>query len=156
MSVLAIDLGLRTGFAYFVDGELQSYRSTHFPNKATLKNSVWNLLKEYDGLESVVVEGDAALATIWEKVATKQGVFFARVAPETWRADVLTPNEASSSKTAKRAADEHARKLIAESEAPNPTGDLMSDVAEAIMIGWWFVNFHEHSKSDDPIELSDR
>lgn len=139
-TLLAIDLGLKTGFAVFGhDGELISYRSTRFPSAAAMKKASWGLLREVEHLAHLVVEGDKALATIWRNVASKQAVAFEIVRPETWREGILHPRERRSSVAAKKAAFELADKVIRASEAPAPTGDLTSDVAEAVLIGLWAV-----------------
>lgn len=137
-TLLAIDLGLRAGFAVFDDcGELVSYRSTHFPSYAAMKKAAWGVLRGVDGLAHVVVEGDKNLAALWRKPAEKQGLLFESVTPETGREVLLLPRQRRDSATAKRAADELAARLIANSPAPAPTGTLTSDVAEAILIGAW-------------------
>ena len=144
-TLLAIDLGLRCGFAVFeVDGELLAYRSTHFANRKALKDSVWGILKEIDDLAHVVVEGDKALAEIWRKVAEKQGMSFQIVPPEVWRADMLTTNQRADAKTAKETADRLALEIIEKSEAaPAPKGELTNDVCEAILIGAWASALHD-------------
>ncbi len=138
-ALLAIDLGLRCGFAVFeVDGELLSYRSTHFPNRKALKDAAWGILKDIPNLVHVIVEGDKNLAEIWRKAAEKQGMSFEIVPPEVWRADMLTKNQRGDAQTAKANADRIALEIIEESDtAPAPKVELTNDVCEAILIGAW-------------------
>ena len=139
-ALLAIDLGLKTGFAvYGPCGQLRSYRSTRFPNHAAIKRAAWRVLCEIEDLTLVVMEGDARIADVWRKVARKRGAAVVMVAPHTWREVLLAPRERRSGVAAKRAADRIARELIAQSPAPLPTGRLTSDVAEAVLIGRWAV-----------------
>lgn len=137
-TLLAIDLGLKAGFAVYDErGELIAYRSTRFPSTAAMKKASWGILREVEGLTAVVVEGDRNLAAIWRKVAEKQGVAIRSVAPEVWRAELLLPRERRSSADAKKAAFVLADAVIRDSDVPAPTGDLTSDVAEAVLIGLW-------------------
>lgn len=140
MRVLAIDLGLRTGFALFgSDGLLHSYRSTHFQSRAAMKRAAWDVIAEFEPT-SVVAEGDANLASVWRKVAEKQGAEFELVVAETWREEILHPRQRRDGATAKAAAMELALDIIDAGSAPAPTGELTTDVAEAILIGQWAVD----------------
>lgn len=137
-TLLAIDLGLKAGFAvYESHGELISYRSTRFPSTAAMKKAAWGVLRDIDGLQHVIVEGDRLLAAVWRKVAEKRGLTFEIVRPETWRAVVLLPRERRDSATSKKAAFTHADEIIRASDVPAPTSQLTSDVAEAVLIGRW-------------------
>ncbi len=138
MSLLAIDLGLKTGFAVYSElGELVAYRSTRFPSTAAIKKAAWGVLRDIDELTHVVVEGDRLLAAIWRKVAEKRGLAFQVVTPETWRAVVLHPRERRDGSAAKKAAFELGEEIIRASDVPAPTGCLTSDVVEAVLIGQW-------------------
>lgn len=137
MDVLAIDLGLRTGFAAFEGRRLVAYRSTHFANRASLKKAVWDVLGEFGPPRHVVAEGDAQLAEVWRKAAVKRGISFELVDAETWRQDVLLPRQRRSGLCAKDAAMGLAREIIDAGTAPAPVGEMTSDVAEAILIGHW-------------------
>ena len=85
-----------------------------------------------------MLEGDRALAEIWEREAKGRNVASRRVRAEVWRSRLLTRREQSSGLRAKRSADGVARKIIEWSGAPRPTS-LRHDAAEAIVIGLWGV-----------------
>ena len=136
--ILAIDLGLKCGFAVFDDGgALLAYRSTRFPSAATIKKAGWKVLMRWPNLRLLVVEGDPELAAIWRKLAAKRGIACEGVSPETWRAALLKPSERRDGGSAKKAAARIAREIIAASDAPAPKGRMTSDVCEAILIGRW-------------------
>jgi len=135
--LLAIDLGLRTGLAVYDEARgLVAYRSQRFANRSQLKRAAWGVLREVEGLVHVVLEGDVQLASVWTKAAQKRGASCHTVQAHDWRKDLLLAREQRSGRDAKEAADEMARRIIAASEAPNPTS-LRHDAAEAVLIGWW-------------------
>jgi hypothetical protein len=135
--ILAIDLGLRSGFAALdAHGRLVSYRSTNFGSRSRLRKAAWGVLREFDGLAEVVAEGDRNLAAIWRGVADKQGVALVDVAPETWRRELRVPRQRRSGADAKDAADQLARAFIDHCGLPGPTS-LRHDAAEAICIAVW-------------------
>jgi hypothetical protein len=145
--VLAIDLGLRTGLACFdIDDDtgldcLQWFRSQHYADVPTLKRAVSGVLYEAAGahvLSAVVMEGDLRLGDVWRKLAVKRGAHVMRVAPETWRADMLLPSQQRNGESAKHHAHTIARDAIERGVAPRPRTPINDDVAEAIAIGvWW-------------------
>lgn len=138
-SLVAVDLGLRSGLAvYGDDGKLRAFRSVHFASMAALKRGVFGLLQQAEGLEWVVVEGDRRMGDVWASAAEKQGARTQRVSPETWRAQLLLAREMRSGALAKEHADTLARRVVEWSGARRPTS-LSPDVAEAILIGLWGV-----------------
>ena len=138
-SLLAVDLGLRTGLALYAEmGKLLWYRSKNFGSKDRLRRGVPGVLAEIPELAWLVLEGDKALAEIWEREVRGLNVSVKRVAAEEWRGRLLYPREQSSGPKAKQSADEIARKIIQWSGAPRPTS-LRHDAAEAIVIGLWGV-----------------
>jgi hypothetical protein len=138
-ALLAVDLGLRTGLAlYGRSGRLVWYRSKHFGSRERLRRGAWGILAGIPDLEWLVLEGDRALAGIWEREAKGRNIASRRVRPEVWRSRLLTRREQSSGLRAKRSADGVARKIIEWSGAPRPTS-LRHDAAEAIVIGFWGV-----------------
>lgn len=138
-SLLAVDLGLRTGLALYAEsGRLLWYRSTNFGSKDRLRRGVPSLLADIPDLAWLVLEGDRALAEIWERGARGLDVASLRVSAEVWRGKLLYPREQSSGPKAKQSADEMARKIIEWSGAPRPTS-LRHDAAEAIVLGLWGV-----------------
>lgn len=138
-SLLAVDLGLRTGLALYAEtGRLVWYRSKNFGSRGRLRRAAAGMLSEIPELARLVLEGDRALADIWEREVRGPNVSVRRVAPEEWRGKLLYAREQSSGPKAKQSADELARKIIQWSGAPRPTS-LRHDAAEAIAIGLWGV-----------------
>lgn len=137
--LLAVDLGLRTGIAvYGADGRLRTYRSQHLGSRGALRRIAARVVAEAGGIRHLVVEGDTALARIWEREARRAGAAVHAVSAECWRAALLHPSQRRDGPTAKREADRLARDTIAWSGAPRPTS-LRHDAAEAICIGLWGV-----------------
>ncbi len=136
--VLAIDLGLRHGLAWFdSSGELIAYRSTRFSKKRVLKQKVYGILGEIEGVTHIVTEGDRQLASYWHGAARKLGILVLAVAPEVWRSQMLKPREQRSGVDAKAAAIAYAVE-VAKSSGVLKSTPMRDDEAEAIMIGLWF------------------
>ena len=135
--LLAVDLGVRTGFAiYEDDGGLLSYRSQNFGSAARLKRAIPSILRDIPGLAILVIEGGGPLAQAWDREAERLGVDVRHISADEWRADLLHAREQRSGVQAKRVADAMARRVIVASSAPRPTS-LRHDAAEAILIGLW-------------------
>ncbi|MBO6573950.1 MAG: hypothetical protein JJ896_00915 [Rhodothermales bacterium] len=138
-SLLAVDLGLRTGLAaYGPDGRLLWYRSRNYGSRSRLRSAAASLLREYRETTHLVVEGGGDLAVPWQKAAERAGVVPQFLDAHTWRTVLLLPREQRSGALAKQAADRLARKVIAWSGATRPTS-LRHDAAEAILVGLWAV-----------------
>ena len=138
-SLLAVDLGVRTGLAaYGEDGRLRWYRSQNFGNAARLRRAVPGLLREAVDVTRLVIEGGGDLARPWRAEAEANGVLVQQVSAEEWRALFLLPREQRSGAQAKRIAGELARRVIDWSGARRPTS-LRHDAAEAILVGLWGV-----------------
>ena len=138
-TLLAVDLGLRSGIAHYgADGRLLRYRSTHFGSVARLKKGVPGIFKSLGPIEHIVVEGDRYLGEVWQKSARNRGAQFHTVTPEQWRQLLLLPRKQRSGKAAKDEADTLARQVITWSGLKRPTS-LRHDAAEAILIGLWAV-----------------
>lgn len=138
-TLLAVDLGLRTGFAlYGSDGRLRWYRSQNFGTKSRLRRAARNILTDLPDLTWIIIEGGGVLANAWQKEAVRQDIVTRQISAELWRADLLYPREQRSGSQAKQNADELARRVIDWSDAPRPTS-LRHDAAEAILIGLWGV-----------------
>ncbi len=136
-SLLAVDLGLKTGLALFADsGKLCWYRSHNFGTAERLRRGVPGILDGIPDIAALVIEGGGNLATIWEKEAERRGLVFCRIDAGEWRQMFLYSREQRSGTQAKKHAGEIARKVIAWAEASRPTS-LRHDAAEAIMIGLW-------------------
>lgn len=139
MSLLAVDLGLRTGLArYGRDGRLAWYRSHNLGSQARLKRAAHGILAKEQGLEALALEGGGALADLWTREGEKRGLTVLTIQAGQWRAPFLLPREQTSGAQAKRFAGELARKVIDWSGAPRPTS-LRHDAAEAILTGLWAV-----------------
>lgn len=136
-SLLAVDLGLKTGLAlYGEDGRLIWYRSHNFGTTDRLRRGAHGILNGVPDLAAMVIEGGGNLAVVWEKEAEQRGIPVRRVGAELWRQAFLLPREQRTGVDAKRHAGEMARKIIDWSGAPRPTS-LRHDAAEAILIGIW-------------------
>ncbi|HVX41340.1 MAG TPA: hypothetical protein VHB25_17380 [Gemmatimonadaceae bacterium] len=138
-SLLAVDVGVRTGLASFGDdGRLRWYRSQNFGNAARLRRALPGLLAEPRDLTRIVLEGGGVLADAWEHEGERHGLDVVRVAAETWRPVFMLSREQRSGVQAKEVAGRLARIVIAWSGAKRPTS-LRHDAAEAILIGLWGV-----------------
>ena len=138
--LLAVDLGLRTGFAVFGrDGRLVRYRSQNLGSRPRLRKAAARILSELPELERLILEGGGELAEIWAKAGQRAGVRVRVIDAEVWRRPLLLPREQRSGSGAKSAADGLARAVIEWSGAKRPTGDLRHDAAEAVAAGLWGV-----------------
>jgi hypothetical protein len=135
--LLAVDLGLRCGWAAFAkDGRLLAYGSRHFGSRATLRKAVPQILDLYPSLSLLVIEGGGDLFVPWEKEAARRSIPVKQVSGEEWRKTILLPWQRRTGKDAKAAADGVAREVIERSGAKRPTS-LRHDAAEAILVGAW-------------------
>ena len=135
--ILAVDLGLRTGVALFgPDGRLVRYRSQNYGTVTRLKRAAFGEIAGVEDLTALAVEGDAALARVWAKVAEKRGAEVFTIQAPTWRKVLLPERDRRTGADAKRAADKLARRVIEASGLSRPTS-LRHDAAEAICIGLW-------------------
>ena len=143
---LAVDLGLRTGFAVYGPGGggaiLRRYWSAHLGSRKVLKRAAGSVVRDVPGLAAIVVEGDRAMAELWAQAGERVGATTRRVAPEEWRAVLLWPRERSPSATAKKVARDKARQVVdwsrrSDDGPPAVKGTLRTDTADAIMIGLW-------------------
>ena len=138
--LLAVDLGLRTGFAlYGCDGRLVRYRSQNLGSRARLRRAAASVLADHEGLERIVLEGGGDIADIWKKAAERAGVQARVIDADVWRRPLLLPREQRRGADAKAAADGLARAIIEWSGAQKPKGPLRHDAAEAICVGLWGV-----------------
>jgi hypothetical protein len=138
-SLLAVDLGLRTGLALFAeDGRLQWVRSSNVGSRARLKKAASSLLRQPGDVEWLVMEGGGDLAEIWTKEAERMGIGVHRISAEVWRHDLLLPRERRTGELAKQNADRLARAVVEWSGVQNLTS-LKHDAAEAVLVGLWGV-----------------
>jgi hypothetical protein len=138
-SLLAVDLGLRTGLAlYGADGRLRWYRSQNFGTATRLRRAVHGVLRDLPEVRWLVLEGGGNLAEIWTREAERVGITVLRIPAERWREQLLYTREQRTGAQAKHHAGELARHVIDWSAAPRPTS-LRHDAAEAILVGLWGV-----------------
>jgi hypothetical protein len=138
-TLLAVDLGLRTGLAlYGSEGRLLWYRSQNFGTATRLRRAVHGLLDGLPDLRWLVLEGGGNLGEIWKREAARRHLAVEQIAAERWRQCLLYAREQRSGAQAKSHAGEFARRIIRWSDAPLPTS-LRHDAAEAIAIGFWGV-----------------
>jgi hypothetical protein len=148
-SLLAIDLGLRCGLAWYVrdsqtEVRLVRHRCTEFHTRTRLRAAVMGVLGEVPGLVGVVAEGDRGLWAIWEKGAAARGIGIACVSPERWRRGLWGASAPTSGKDAKawalRVAEGDGRRgeegLVGRFGARGATR-MRTDAAEAVCLGFW-------------------
>ena len=138
-SLLAVDLGLKTGLAlYRQDGKLGWYRSKNYGTAAMLKRGIYTLLNGIPDMAFLVLEGGGTLASIWEREAGQREIPVIRINAEQWRRKFLYPREQQTGLQSKHHASYLARRIIKWSGASRPSS-LRHDTAEAILIGFWGV-----------------
>mmetsp|Transcript_70194 Transcript_70194/g.137989 ORF Transcript_70194/g.137989 Transcript_70194/m.137989 type:complete len:246 (+) Transcript_70194:68-805(+) len=167
--LLAIDVGLRCGFATYDDfGFLLDFSSTHFSTRAELVENMPLILHTAatlppaTALTNVVLEGVPELCEEWRaaaSLATPTSVSSTSpcscivVLPETWREPLLLKRERRNGHQAKSAARLIARQIITRFASPrlletlgegssnksNLISHLNTDAAEAILIGHYSV-----------------
>lgn len=138
-TLLAVDAGLRAGFAlYGADGRLRWFRSRNYGSMARLRKAAYGLVGELPGLARMVVEGGGGPADPWVKEGTRRRIPVVQVHAEAWRETLLLSRDRRTGADAKDRADTLARRVIEWSGAPRPTS-LRHDAAEAILLGLWGV-----------------
>ncbi|MBP6978736.1 MAG: hypothetical protein PHD61_11635 [Bacteroidales bacterium] len=138
--LLAVDLGVRTGFAlYDSDGKLLWYRSRNYGNKYRLRGDIQNMLSQIPFLSVVILEGGGDIARIWLKECQRRNLKFIQIYAEDWRKDLFNPKDFRTGEQAKLSAIRLAKKIISQCSGPKPTS-MLDDAAEAILIGYWGVH----------------
>jgi hypothetical protein len=151
-SLLAVDLGLKTGLAlYGEDGKLIWFRSHNFGTTERLRRGVHGILGSIPELAVIIIEGGGHLATVWEREAERRNILLRRVDAAVWREVFLLQREQRTGVDAKYSAGKMARKVIEWSGAALPKA-LRHDTAEAILIGLWGI-IHFRWIPDLPREL---
>ncbi len=136
-SLLAVDLGVRTGLACWGDdGRLRWYRSQNFGDAARLRRAIPGLLDAEPDLAWLVVEGGGALAGAWAREGGRRALTVRQTSAEEWRALFLLPREHGTGPQMKAVADRLARRVIDWADGPRPTS-LRHDAAEAVLVGLW-------------------
>ena len=153
-TLLAIDLGLRTGLALFgQDGKLLWYRSSNFGSRPRLRKAAYSVLNEAEGVSVVAIEGGGDLAVPWFNEIDRRGLRPLQNNAEKWRTSLLLSRHQRHGAEAKKHADTLARKIIEWSGVKRPTS-LRHDAAEAICIGFSAV-VHIGWLPEVPVELRD-
>lgn len=138
-SLLAVDLGLKTGLAlYGQDGRLCWYRSKNYGSAARLRRGAQSLLTGIPDLSLLVLEGGGQLAAIWEREAGRLQIPIRQINAEKWRQKLLYPREQTTGPRAKHYAGDLARRTIIWSGMSRSLA-LRHDTAEAILTGLWAV-----------------
>jgi hypothetical protein len=139
-ALLAVDLGVRTGFACFSNTpSLRWYQSANFGNAARMRKAIPAILGQWPDLAFLVIEGGGDLARPWVKEAGIRGLEVLIVSAGEWRKDVLYPRQQRSGIQAKQNALVLARRVIDQLGGNKPTTPLQDDVAEAILCGYWAI-----------------
>ncbi len=138
-SLLAVDLGLRTGLAlYGDDGRLRWVRSQNFGARNRLKRSIGPFLRGIGDVTMIVLEGGGDLAEVWRREAERLGISSYVISAERWRTDLLYSREQRSGARAKQHAERLAHAIAAWSGVKGLTS-LSTDAAEAVLVGLWGV-----------------
>lgn len=137
--LLAIDVGMRAGFAWFDEkGTLVRARSTRFAKRMTLKRALPSILSEIEGVAEVVLEGQGEIADIFKKGIQRASLPVLAFSAEEWREDMLLPRERRTGQQAKATAEAMALKIAHECGNP-PKCAYDDDAAEAVLFGLWYI-----------------
>jgi len=136
--LLAVDLGVRTGLAFFsYEPSLIWYRSHNYGSKARLRKHIYSILKDIPPSSELLIEGGGDIASVWKKGADKCGIAYEQIYAEDWRPDILKPSSIKNAELAKAAADRAAQIAIKLYNAPKKYTIPNTDASEAILIGLW-------------------
>ena len=137
--LLAIDVGMKAGFAWFDEnGTLIRARSTRFAKRMTLKRALPSILTEIEGVAEVVLEGQGEIADIFKKGIQRTSLPVLQFSAEEWREDMLLPRERRSGQQAKAVAEAMALKIAHDCGNP-PKCAYDDDAAEAVLFGLWYL-----------------
>ena len=138
-SLLAIDLGVKTGLALFNDsGRLVWYRSHNYGNKRRLKSNIPEIFHSIPDLSIICIEGGGPIADLWKSMAVRHQLETYQVFAEEWRKELFYEREILNGEMAKQNAIDMARKVVVWSGINKPTA-MRHDTAEAILVGLWGV-----------------
>ena len=135
--LLAVDLGVRTGFAAFdAAGRLLRVGSRNLGSRGSVRATAAGLRRDLGRVDVLVLEGDRTLAGAWQREFGPRGTEVVLVEAEWWRRALLHPRERRDAASAKAAAGELARAAVVHLGGTAPP-TLRHDAAEAVLIGVW-------------------
>ena len=164
--LLAVDLGLRTGFALYNDeGQLLTYENVEFGSPQELEEGALHRIREWEAqfkplpnekdakptarISHIAIEGaDVELRQVWREICSQSDSDdntdhaaaprqLLLVRPEEWRADLLSSKEKRSGQKSKEAARLIARQVVADFGVCGiHQGKFPTDVAEAVCLGY--------------------
>lgn len=135
--LLALDLGLRFGWAcYQQDSRLVAYGSHHCGQANKLNSVAYQSIIRLPKGSALIVEGGGDLLKYWTKYALKYDIDLFNIHAERWRTDCLPARCLNDGKRAKKEAINLSQSLIL-SRAGRGATSLRHDTAEACLIGWW-------------------
>lgn len=147
--LLALDLGLRFGWACYTDeAHLVAYGSHHCAKRAKLKSIAWAALSKLPVGSEIYIEGGGVLLDTWCKEAHRRELICHVLHAERWRADCLWPRDLQSGSSAKRKAQQLSKAIITAQSGHAPTA-LRHDTAEATLMGWWALYQSEWISAND-------
>ncbi len=133
--LLAVDVGLHTGLAFFSEeARLLWYRSHHFSSPSKLKKVIGKLLREQPRPSHLFLEGGGPLVDLWLREAEKLAISTKQLHAQQWRECLFYDRQHRSGSQAKKQADGLARQVIQQLGGKKPTG-LRHDTAEAVLVG---------------------
>lgn len=137
-TLLAVDLGVKTGYALYSDeGKILRYHSHNFGNAQRLKRGVYGILKSFENLQYLYLEGGGKLEKYWIKEAVKLDVKVIQLHAHDWRNEIYPAmKQQDKTKQTKIFAEKKAYEILSKQNAPTPSS-LTHDVAEAIIIGYY-------------------
>lgn len=136
--LLAVDLGVKTGFAVFTNRPgILSYGSRNYGNAGRLKRGAKGILHEIPGLTHLVIEGGGPLAKAWSEEAARMGIEILTTSADEWRESIFWQRDRRTGIQAKHNAIVTAKLVIEHLGGPRPSTLLQDDTAEAILTGWW-------------------
>jgi len=135
--LLAIDLGVRTGWATFnEEGILTDVGSHNYGNAGRLKKAAYPFLVQFPDLRYLIIEGGGKLAKYWKNAAIQQSVKVIQTHAHVWRDELFQKKKITHTKPMKKHAEDEARSVIEKSKLSQPK-KITHDAAEAILTGYW-------------------
>ena len=134
-NLISIDTGVKLGIAiYNFRVELIYYGSHNYGDKNRLKRNIPEILRRYEPVEMIVLEGGGKMAGIWEQEAAKHNIEVFVIQAQQWRELFFNSAASLHSYEAKRKAIELAR-IVVTSCARKVSWRLSDNTAEAILAG---------------------